>query len=202
MGRARRDLRPRPRRQDHRASRSFRATAQLLGRLRVRQLPPGKFEPVGLSFVGASLSSAGAMEAHEHAPEGLSIPAAVPRRPAGRGEARLDLQYAPEARRPLVPRICQELRPRARRGRCPTRILRRTSSSSIWAAMATRRFGLRAMRCGPSSSASRGRSRAATRPDGGPIRYRIVHTCEIVGALASARSSVQQVLEGDPGLSV
>ena len=30
------------------------------------QLPPGKFEPVGLSFVGASLSSPGAMEAHEH----------------------------------------------------------------------------------------------------------------------------------------
>ncbi|MFL6765011.1 MAG: alkaline phosphatase D family protein [Sphingomicrobium sp.] len=30
------------------------------------ELPPGKFEPVGLSFVGASLSSAGAMEAQEH----------------------------------------------------------------------------------------------------------------------------------------
>ena len=29
-------------------------------------LPPGKFEPVGLSFVGASLSSPGAMEAYEH----------------------------------------------------------------------------------------------------------------------------------------
>ena len=32
------------------------------------QLPPGKFEPVGLSFVGASLSSAGTMEALEHRP--------------------------------------------------------------------------------------------------------------------------------------
>ena len=30
------------------------------------QLPPGKFEPVGLSFVGASLASPGAMEAYEH----------------------------------------------------------------------------------------------------------------------------------------
>ena len=30
------------------------------------ELPPGKFDPVGLSFVGASLSSAGTMEAHEH----------------------------------------------------------------------------------------------------------------------------------------
>ena len=32
------------------------------------QLPPAKFEPVGLSFVGASLSSPGAMEAYEHRP--------------------------------------------------------------------------------------------------------------------------------------
>src|SRR3954469_18099612 len=30
------------------------------------ELPPGKFHPAGLSFVGASLSSAGTMEALEH----------------------------------------------------------------------------------------------------------------------------------------
>jgi alkaline phosphatase D len=30
------------------------------------ELPPGKFEPVGLSFVGGSLTSAGTMEAYEH----------------------------------------------------------------------------------------------------------------------------------------
>jgi alkaline phosphatase D len=30
------------------------------------ELPPGKFDPVGLSFVGASLTSPGAMEAQEH----------------------------------------------------------------------------------------------------------------------------------------
>jgi len=30
------------------------------------ELPPGKFEPVGLSFVGASLASPGPMEAYEH----------------------------------------------------------------------------------------------------------------------------------------
>ena len=39
------------------------------------ELPPGKFEPVGLSFVGASLSSAGAMEAHEY-----NIPKTAPLR--------------------------------------------------------------------------------------------------------------------------
>ena len=30
------------------------------------ELPPGKFEPIGLSFVGASLTSPGVMEAYEH----------------------------------------------------------------------------------------------------------------------------------------
>jgi alkaline phosphatase D len=40
------------------------------------ELPPGKFEPVGLSFVGASLSSAGTMEALEH-----SLPKTDPLRP-------------------------------------------------------------------------------------------------------------------------
>jgi alkaline phosphatase D len=40
------------------------------------ELPPDKFDPVGLSFVGASLSSAGTMEAYEH-----SFPKADPLRP-------------------------------------------------------------------------------------------------------------------------
>jgi alkaline phosphatase D len=39
-------------------------------------LPPGKFEPVGLSFVGASLASPGAMEAYEH-----QLPKDAPLRP-------------------------------------------------------------------------------------------------------------------------
>ena len=81
------------------------------------QLPPGKFEPVGLSFVGASLSSAGAMEALEHRP-----PNKFPLRQLylvdRPGSAKPDWTYnmLREARRPLVPRICQELRPRARAG--------------------------------------------------------------------------------------
>ncbi len=40
------------------------------------ELPPGKFDPVGLSFVGASLSSAGTMEAQEH-----NVPKTDPLRP-------------------------------------------------------------------------------------------------------------------------
>lgn len=40
------------------------------------ELPPGKFEPVGLSFVGGSLTSAGTMEAYEH-----KLPKDAPLRP-------------------------------------------------------------------------------------------------------------------------
>jgi alkaline phosphatase D len=40
------------------------------------ELPPGKFEPVGLSFVGASLTSPGGMEAYEH-----GLPKDAPLRP-------------------------------------------------------------------------------------------------------------------------
>jgi alkaline phosphatase D len=40
------------------------------------ELPPGKFEPIGLSFVGGSLVSPGVMEAYEH-----SLPKNAPLRP-------------------------------------------------------------------------------------------------------------------------
>src|SRR5205085_1825514 len=40
------------------------------------EMPPAKFDPVGVSFVGASLSSAGSMEALEH-----TLPKTAPLRP-------------------------------------------------------------------------------------------------------------------------
>src|SRR5436305_6702323 len=40
------------------------------------ELPPGKFEPIGLSFVGGSLVSPGTMEANEH-----KLPKDAPLRP-------------------------------------------------------------------------------------------------------------------------
>ena len=43
-------------------------------------------------------------------------------------------------------------------------------------------------------------TRAAT-PDGGPLRYRIVHTAKLWAA-GEGPQLVQEVLEGDPGLSI
>ena len=76
-------------------------------------LPPAKFEPVGLSFVGASLSAPARWR-----PTSTAFPRTIRcvrcSWSTGRREARMDVQHAPEARRPLVPRIREELRPEAR----------------------------------------------------------------------------------------
>ena len=126
------------------------------------ELPPGKFEPVGLSFVGASLVSPGAMEAYEH-----NLPKDAPLRPlfladqAGGGEAGLDLQHAAEARRPCRASNMRRASTSSAHGRCPTRISLRTSSSSILGDTAMRRSDCRPMRCAPSLSASRAPLRAA-----------------------------------------
>ena len=165
------------------------------------QLPPGKFEPVGLSFVGGSLSSAGAMEALEHRP-----PDKFPLRQLylvdRPGASKPDWTYNMLLKHGV--RSCLEYaksfdleRARALR----TRNFPRTSNSSIRAGMAMRRCGSPAMRCGPSSSASRARSRAAISPDGGPLRYRVVHTAKL-WAPGERPQLAQQVLEGDPGLSI
>ena len=105
------------------------------------KLPPSKFEPVGVSFVGGSLVSPGAMEGFEHGfkKDRTMRPLYLADRP-GR-EARVDLQLAAEARRPVGARICQVLRPRAGARRCPTRRSRRISSSSTRAGTAMRRCG-------------------------------------------------------------
>ena len=185
-------------------SRSSRATGTASGPAMQRpNLPPGKFEPVGLSFVGGSLVE----PRRDGGATSTSFPRTIRLRPLfladrpGAAQARLDVQHAAEARRPLVPRICEELRLDARTVALQPATSRRISSSSTWAGMAMRRFGSAAMRCGPNSSASRARSRAATTPTADPsaTAWRTPRSC---GGRASGPSSTQQVLEGNTGLSI
>ncbi len=168
------------------------------------ELPPGKFEPVGLSFVGASLISPGAMEAQEHnLPKDPPLrPLFLADRPEGRrrggGAAGLDLQHAAQARRPFVPRVREELRPRRALARSPTRISRRTWSSWISAVTATPRSSCRPARCAPSSSAFRARSRAAK--DRTAVRSAIGScTPPRCGRAASAPGSRHRFSRATPG---
>jgi alkaline phosphatase D len=165
------------------------------------QLPPGKFEPVGLSFVGASLSSAGTMEALEH-----SFPKDNPLRPlflADRPRAsKPDWTYNMLLRHGV--RSCLEYAKsfdlqRARALSNPDLAPHLEFVDLGGHGYATVRLTGDEMRtefvCIPRPIA-----RSAS-PDGGPLRYRVVHTAQL-WAPGERPKLAQQVLEGDPGLSI
>jgi alkaline phosphatase D len=165
------------------------------------ELPPGKFEPVGLSFVGASLSSAGPMEALEH-----GFKKDHPLRP-------LFLVDRPGASAPdwthnlLIKHgvlSCLEYAKsfdvkRARALSNPNLAPHLEFVDLGGHGYATVRLTGSEMRtefvCIP---------RPVTRnesADGGPLRYRVVHSAKL-WAPGERPKLVQQILEGDVGLSI
>ncbi len=165
------------------------------------ELPPGRFDPVGLSFVGASLSSAGSMEALEH-----NLPKTDPLRP-------LFLADRPDGAKPdwthnmLVKhgvRACLEY--------AKTFDLKRARSLSNpdlaphlefvdlgGHGYAKVQLSADEMRtefvCIPRPIAR------SERPDGGPIRYRVLHAAALWKS--GERPQLKTiVLEGDVGLAI
>jgi alkaline phosphatase D len=165
------------------------------------QLPPGKFEPVGLSFVGGSLSSAGAMEALEHRP-----PDKFPLRQLylvdRPGSAKPDWTYNMCVKHGV--RSCLEYAKsfdleRARSLSNPELAPHLEFIDAGGHGYAKVRLTGEDMRtefvCIP---------RPITRsdsPDGGPLRYRVVHSAKLWRP-GERPHLAQQVLEGDPGLSI
>jgi alkaline phosphatase D len=165
------------------------------------QLPPGKFEPVGLSFVGASLSSAGTMEALEHGfkkPDPLKPLFLVDRPGASKPDwthnmllrhgVRSCLEYAKSfdlnrARSLSNPELAPHLEFVDLGGHGYSKV--RLSGDEMRTEFV----------CIP-----RPITRSAS-PDGGPLRYRVVHTAQLWRA-GERPQLVAQVLEGDPGLSI
>ena len=165
------------------------------------QLPPGKFEPVGLSFVGASLSSAGAMEALEHRPRdkfplrelylvdrpGSAKPDWTYNMTVKHG-VRSSLEYAKtfdveRARALSNPELAPHLEFIDAGGHGYAKV--RLDGGEMRTEFV----------CIP-----RPITRSAS-PDGGPLRYRVVHTAKLWNA-GERPKLVQQVLEGDTGLSI
>jgi alkaline phosphatase D len=164
-------------------------------------LPPGKFEPVGLSFVGASLSSAGAMEALEHRPRDkfpLRQLYLVDRPGSAKPEwtynmcvkhgVRSCLEYAKSfdlataralSNSELAPHL--EFIDAGGHGYAKVRLTGDEMRTEFV--------------CIP-----RPITRSGTR-DGGPLRYRVVHTAKLWGPGEWPKLE-QQVVEGDPGLSI
>jgi len=164
-------------------------------------LPPRKFEPVGLSFVGASLSSAGAMEAYEH-----SLPKTAPLRPlflADRSDgAKPDWTFNMLLKHGV--RSCLEYAKsfdikRAHAVSNPQLSPHVEFVDTGGHGYSTVRLTGDEMRtefvCIPRPITS------SERADGGPLRYRVVHTAKLWEP-GERPKLTQQVLEGDPGLAI
>jgi alkaline phosphatase D len=164
------------------------------------ELPPGKFEPVGLSFVGASLVSPNTMEAYEH-----SLPKNIPLRPlflVDRDGAKPDWTFNMLLKHGV--RSCLEYAKtfdlkKARALSNPDLAPHLEFVDLGGHGYAKVRLSTDEMRtefvCIP---------RPVTRsesPDGGPMRYRVVHTAKLwkSGEHPKLKTSV---LEGDVGLSI
>lgn len=164
-------------------------------------LPPRKFEPVGLSFVGASLISPGAMEGFEH-----RLPKDLPIRSlflADRADGQKpDWTYNMLLRHGV--RSCLEYAKSfdlkaARALSNPELAPHLEFVDAGGHGYATVRLSGNEMRtefvCIPRPVTR------SDRPDGGPLRYRVQHSARLWKAGERPKLLVK-VLEGDPGLSI
>ena len=165
------------------------------------KLPPAKFEPVGLSFVGASLASPGAMEAFEHRPAN-KFPMRELYLVDRPGESKPDWTYNMLLKHGV--RSCLEYArsfdlERARAVSNPQLSPHVEFVDIGGHGYATVRLTGDEMRtefvCIPRPITR------SERPDGGPLRYRVVHTAKLWSA-GERPKLVQRVLEGDAGLSI
>ena len=164
------------------------------------QLPPRAFEPIGLSFVGASMSSPGAMESFEHRmKEDLPLrPLYLADRPGAKPEwtfnmllrhgVRSCLEYArsfdrAEARALSNPDLSPHLEFVDMGGHGYAKV--RVDGGEMRTEFV----------CIPRPVAR------SERPDGGPLRYRITHSAALWKAGERPKLE-RQIIEGDPGLSI
>jgi alkaline phosphatase D len=165
------------------------------------QLPPGKFEPVGLSFVGASLASPGAMEANEHRPPNkfpLRQLYLVDRPGAAKPDWTFNMLLKHGVRSCLEYAKSFDLK-RARALSNPALSPHLGFVDMGGHGYAKVRLSADEMRtefvCIPRPVTR------SDRPDGGPLRYRVAHTARLWKPGERPQLEVT-VLEGDPGLSI
>ena len=165
------------------------------------ELPPGKFEPVGLSFVGGSLSSPGVLEAYEH-----RLPKDHPLRPlflADRpGAAKPDPTFNMLLKHGV--KSCLEYARSFDISRAHAQSNPALSPHLEFVDLgghgyATVRLTGEEMRtefvCIPRPITR------SERPDGGELRYRVIHTANL-WTPGERPHLMQHVLEGDPGLAI
>ena len=164
------------------------------------KLPPAKFEPVGVSFVGASLVSPGAMESFEHGfkKDRTMRPLYLADRPDGSFAWTYNLLLKHGVRSALEYGKSFDLE-KARALSNPALAPHLEFFDAGGHGYATVRLSGDEMRtefvCIPRPIAR------SERPDGGPLRYRVVHAAKLWQPGERPQLS-QQLLEGDAGLSI
>jgi alkaline phosphatase D len=164
-------------------------------------LPPGRFDPVGLSFVGGSLTSPGIMEAYEHSfPKDHPLrPLFLADRPAG---GKPEWTYNMLLRHGV--RSCLEYAKSFDRARA--RSLSNPALSPHLEFVDLGGHGYAKVRLAADSMRTefvcipRPVTRSE-RPDGGPLRYRIAHSAKLWRP-GEKPVLKQEILEGDPGLGL
>jgi alkaline phosphatase D len=163
------------------------------------QLPPGKFEPVGVSFVGGSMSSPGAMEAWEHGFKKNKTfrPLYLADRPDGEIVCTYNMALRHGVRSALEYAKSFDLA-RAKALSNPALAPHLEFVDMGGHGYATVRLSGEEMRtefvCIPRPVTR------SERPDGGPLRYRVVHSANLWRP-GERPVLEQQVIEGDIGLS-
>jgi alkaline phosphatase D len=163
-----------------------------------KALPPKKFEPVGLSFVGASLISPGAMESHEHrlAKDHPLRPLFLADRVDEKPEWTLNMLLRHGVRSSLAyakTRDMQQARALSNRELAPHLEFVDLGGHGYAKVRLTAAEMRTEFVCIPRPI------ERSTSPDGGPLRYRIAHVAKLWRA-GERPQLVREVIEGDPGL--
>jgi alkaline phosphatase D len=164
------------------------------------KLPPANYEPVGVSFVGGSLVSPGAMEGFEHGfkKDRTMRPLYLADQPDGTFAWTYNLLLRHGVRSALEYSKSLDLE-RAKAVSNPDLAPHLEFFDAGGHGYATVRLSSDEMRtefvCIPRPVTRSGRA------DGGPLRYRVAHTARLWAPGESPKLQVQ-VLEGDPGLSI
>ena len=166
-----------------------------------KALPPRPFEPVGLAFVGASITSPGTVEAYEH-----NFPKDQPLRPLFMADRPGSDKPHPTVNMLMLHgvRSCLDYAEHGDLERARALLNPDLAPHLMFVDLgghgyATVRLSATDMRtefvCIPRPIAR------SDREDGGALRYRVVHTAKLWRAGERPRLE-QKVVEGDPGLSI
>jgi alkaline phosphatase D len=168
--------------------------------LAAKSLPPAAFEPVGIAFVTGSLSAPGMVEAHEH-----KFPKQHPLRPLFLAD-RAGAKPEPTVNLLLKHGVKSALEYARSADAAKARSLSNPDNAPHVAFVDMGGHGFAVVTASPSRFDAEfvcipRPTHAIAASDGGPLRYRVLHRADKWNA-GERPVLTQEIIEGDPGLSV